>query len=103
MPVPAAAAVLAHRQGLTNAALRVWLLGGEGGLGALMSLDSDEEARAAAAGLRQFRADPDPATNAHRHLILAEPPACSCANPPSAARPGPDPWSRRSLRLHDSM
>jgi len=72
VPVLAAAAVLAHRQGLTNAALRVRLLGGEGGLGALMSLDSDEEARAAAAGLRQFLADPDPATNAHRHLILAE-------------------------------
>jgi hypothetical protein len=72
VPVLAAAAVLAHRQGLTNAGLRVRLLGGEGGLGPLASLDGDDEARTAAAELRQFLAGTDPGTNAHRNLILAE-------------------------------
>jgi hypothetical protein len=74
VPVLAAAAVLAHRQGLTNAGLRVRLLGGEGGLGPLAaeSPDGDDEARTAAAELRRFLADADLGTNAHRNLVLAE-------------------------------
>jgi hypothetical protein len=73
VPVLAAAAVLAHRHGLTNAGLRLRLLGGEGGLGSLVTSDGDgDEARAAAATLRQFLADADVGTNAHRNLVLAE-------------------------------
>jgi hypothetical protein len=72
VPVLAAAAVLAHREGLTNATLRVRLLGGDGGLDPLTSLDGDDEARAAAAELRRFLADSDLAANAHRNLVLTE-------------------------------
>lgn len=74
VPVLAAAAVLAHRLGLTNAGLRVRLLGGEGGLGplAVESPAGDDEARAAAAELRRLLAGADPDTNAHRNLVLAE-------------------------------
>jgi hypothetical protein len=72
VPVLAAAAVLAHRHGLTHAGLRLRLLGGEGGLGPLTSADGDDEARAAGSELRRFLADSDPGTDAHRNLVLAE-------------------------------
>ncbi len=72
VPVLAAAAVLAHRQGLTNASLRVRLLGGAGGLDPLVALDGDDDAVAAAAALRRFLAGSDLDTSAHRNLVLAE-------------------------------
>lgn len=72
VPVLAAAAVLAHRQGLTNASLRLRLLGDEGGPDALAAPEGDDEARAATAELHRLLADADLATDAHRSLVLAE-------------------------------
>lgn len=72
VPVLAAAAVLAHRQGLTNAGLRLRLLGGEGGLDSLLEAADGDEAGPAADGLRAFLAGADLATSAHRNLVLTE-------------------------------
>ena len=72
VPVLAAAAVLAHRQGLTNASLRVRLLGGDGGPDALMTSDGDDDVVAAAAVLRRFLAGTDLDTSARRNVILTE-------------------------------
>jgi acyl dehydratase len=72
VPVLAAAAVLAHRHGLSGAGLRSRLLGAEGGLDPLVAAADDDEARTAAADLRRFLADADLASNAHRNLVLTE-------------------------------
>lgn len=72
VPVLAAAAVLAQRQGLGNAGLRTRLLGGDGGMDPLIEAAADDDARAAAADLRRFLADADLAGNAHRNLVLTE-------------------------------
>ncbi|HEY6749294.1 MAG TPA: hypothetical protein VI357_26715 [Mycobacteriales bacterium] len=74
VPVLAAAAVLAHRQGLTGAGLRLRLLGVKGGLEPLVeaAADGDDEAGTAAAALRAFLAGADLDSSAHRNLVLTE-------------------------------
>jgi hypothetical protein len=74
VPVLAAAAVLAHRRGLTSSGLRTRLLGAEGGLELLVAEApaGDEEAGSAVAELGRFLAGADLGTSAHRNLVLAE-------------------------------